>query len=440
MLVSSCAELILYTSLIYQLQDYQQVLSGNRKSPAGSENSSVVDEEEEEWSRRRRLLDEESPEPEIDRESVEVKEAYALDRAMEERRVARKASTSSLGSSGIGMGPAWKARYGSRKRTGSVQSNGTTGSAISEDLVEEDEKEELLGIGGGFDAPSLSSRSQSGETTEEEVHISPDAKNSVVELSLPAAATPSTAKPSFAARQRLLQGIEAAMQRVPPSAPPTRSSFDIPPSAPPTKTAFAFPSRLSAKSKGKARPPPLSLPPVPSSPNLVVEAEAVYSSPPKESEPPRRRVPPSLQVDTNHATPAPSHQAQQKPRRPLLPPLRSSQPSIHSRSSSRSSGLSHLSQSSSINTPSQTLFVFPPSPTLSAKTPHMVTVTSSLNTPLPFAGSGSYLAPTPRVSTFQREGKRRSFIGLAAPPTPTTACSRVDARGWVGLGGASRAS
>lgn len=404
------------------------------------------------------MLDEVPPEPECERDSVEAKEAYALDRAMEERRVARKVSGSSLGSSGLGMGPAWKARYGSRKRTGSIQSNFTTGSAISEDLVEEDEKEELLGVGGGFDAPSLSSRSQSGETTEEEAQhgSSPDAKRATddegQEISLPAP-TLLTAKPCFALRQRPLTALPFKNAFVvPPSAAPTKTSFGLPPpSVPPTKTTFGFPSR-PAKGKGRVRPPPLSLPPVPSSPILLVESE-FSASPPKDlaSDGPRKRVPPPLLLNSN-AEPvgaAPTQQSQVKPRRPLLPPLRTtSNPSLtsHSRSSSRSSHLSYLSQSSttsSIHTPSQTLLVFPPSPTLKTKAPHMVTVTSC-HTPLPFASAGGSgfgsVAPTPRVSTFQKEGKRRSFIGLAVPPTPTTACSRVDVRGWVSLGPSSMAS
>ena len=119
------------------------MLSGFTRSPAGYEHSSVMEDDEEEWSRRRRMLDDEPTERDTDRESAEVlQEAIALDRAMEERVVARKASGSSLGSSsGIGMGPAWKARYGNRKRTGSIASNFTVNSIISEDLVEEDEKE-----------------------------------------------------------------------------------------------------------------------------------------------------------------------------------------------------------------------------------------------------------------------------------------------------------
>ncbi|KAH8120226.1 hypothetical protein DFH11DRAFT_1499260 [Phellopilus nigrolimitatus] len=371
-------------SLIYQLHDYQSTLNNDSKTPSGSEHSSVIGDDEEEWSRQRRLMDEETDGIDVERESVEVlQEAYALDRAMEDRIVARKVSGSSLGSStGIGMGPAWKSRYGNRKRTGSIASNFTTGSVISEDLVEEEEEEELLGIGGGFDAPSIATRSASGETTEEEINGSPDWKKdkSVISLQIH---TPSTAKPSFPGKQRSLNDLDRSLHRPPPSAPAT-------------KTSFGFAARLPFKPRPKVKPSPLfSLPPVPSSPDVPAPPEELA---PSKVDPVRRRAPP-----------------------PLL--LKNS--TVHTRSSSRSSQLSQ----SSINTPSQTLFVFPPEPTIPSNAPHMVTVTSSLNIPLPLSA-----APTPRVSTFKLEGRKRSFIGLAVPPTPTTACSRVDARGWVSVG------
>ncbi|KAL5495354.1 hypothetical protein ACEPAI_817 [Sanghuangporus weigelae] len=398
--------------LIYQLQDYQQVLNGVSKSPSGSENSSVAGDEEEEWSRRRRMLDEE-PEHDDARESAEVlQEAYALDKAMEERRVARKASGSSVGSStGIGMGPVWKAKYGNRKRTGSIASNFTVNSIISEDLVEEDEKEDLLGIGGGFDAPSISSRSHSGETTEEEPNVSPDLKKGTLSSQI---FPPSTAaRPAYSAKQHSLV-----------SHPP--------PSAPATKTSFGFTARLPFKPRAKARPPPLNfLPPVPSSPDVLGPSEAPSPlEPVPKAEPTRRRpAPPPLRLSESATSLRVTDLGNS---RPGLGPARESSHhrTVATRSSSRSSSQSQLSHLS-VTTPSQTLFVFPPSPTLKSHfTPHMVTVTSNLNSPMPFAA-----APTPRVSSFKTtQGKRRSFIGLSVPPTPTTACSRVDARGWVGIG------
>ncbi|KAL5534330.1 hypothetical protein ACEPAG_792 [Sanghuangporus baumii] len=406
--------------LIYQLQDYQQVLNGVSKSPSGSENSSVAGDgdEEEEWSRRRRMLDEE-PERDDDRESAEVlQEAYALDKAMEERRVARKASGSSVGSStstGIGMGPVWKAKYGNRKRTGSIASNFTANSIISEDLVEEDEKEDLLGIGGGFDAPSISSRSHSGETTEEEPNnVSPDLKKGNHLTLSSQVSPPSTARPAYST---------AKQQHSHP-----------PPSAPATKTSFGFTARLPFKPRAKARPPPLNfLPPVPSSPDVLGPSEAPSPLEPvpkakAKAEPTRRRpAPPPLHLSESATTSLRVPDLGNS--RPGLGPAQSSHRAVATRSSSRSSSQTQLSHLS-VTTPSQTLFVFPPSPTLKSHfTPHMVTVTSNLNSPMPFAA-----APTPRVSSFKTQGKRRSFIGLSVPPTPTTACSRVDARGWVGIG------
>jgi tyrosine-protein phosphatase len=128
-------------------------------------------------------------------------------------------------------------------------------------------------------------------------------------------------------------------------------------------------------------------------------------------------------------------------RRPAPPPL-------HLRNSvvQRAKEQTHISQggntslkpgkrsvsSSQVSTPSQTLFVFPPSPTLTTRTPSTMTLTSAAtpreqNIPFPALA-------TPRVSTFRGpQGKTRSFIGLGLPPTPTTGFSRVDVRGYVGL-------
>ncbi|KAI0307848.1 hypothetical protein B0F90DRAFT_1677766 [Multifurca ochricompacta] len=157
-------------SLIYQLLDYEKVLRGPSRSPTPSERSQSEAAADEEWVRRRKMLDDNSDREEIaekESESMEMqREAKALDKAMEDRILARKLSSSSIGSSngngtgtgiGIGMGPAWKSRYSARKRTGSIASNMTGNSVLSENLVEEDEEEELLGIGGGFDKSKSSS-------------------------------------------------------------------------------------------------------------------------------------------------------------------------------------------------------------------------------------------------------------------------------------------
>lgn len=358
--------------MIYQLQDYQQALSG--KTGTSSSRSSVVGDDEEEWSRRRRMLD--SEETESGQDSAELREAHALDKAMEERVITRKASGSSTSScSRLGSQRSSKARYSSRKRAGSITSNI---SFFSENLIEEGEEEELLGVGGGFDAPSISTRSPSEETTEEEINSSPE----LTKDRLPVL-TPLTARPFLPTRHRSLNDLD-------------NMHLQVPPSAPASETSFGFNGRLSFRTKMKSRPPPLNLPPVPASPDVAAPPEA---PPPKLDVPLRRKAPPPLELG----------------RQPF-----------QKRSSSLSSNLSQLSHSS-LSTPSQTLFVFPASPTLQAFTPHMVTVLTNASGAQP-----SPMAPTPRVSSFRADGRRRSFVGFTAPPTPTVACTRVDARGWMG--------
>ncbi|KAJ3564255.1 hypothetical protein NP233_g8411 [Leucocoprinus birnbaumii] len=85
-------------------------------------------------------------------------------------------------------------------------------------------------------------------------------------------------------------------------------------------------------------------------------------------------------------------------------------------------------------TPHQTLFVFPPSPTLTTRTPSAVMLTT---TPA-VSGARSGMVPfptisTPRIATFRQHGRTRSFIGPGTPMTPTTAFTKVEARGYVGL-------
>ncbi|OSX67637.1 hypothetical protein POSPLADRAFT_1064198 [Postia placenta MAD-698-R-SB12] len=355
-------------SLIYQLLDYERALKPDDSSP----NSSDQSPSEEEWGRRRMVMEETSPNN--DRESVEImREARALDQAMEDRLVARMSSASSLSSF---SGASRRSRLG-RKRTGSIASVMTGTSLLSEELVEEDEEQELLGVGGGFDGTSVEASCSSAEPTEDEAsstsRISPD--------------------PSFrgqlpsTARQRL-------DVRMPPSAPHDRSSFPLPP--PPAtafKASFDIPSRLS---RLRRRPPPIGiLPPVPSSPVVPINV----------SEP----------VD-----PAPEPVFQRRPRTAARKP---DPPSASLRTPRRSQPKTR--PVSMVSTPSQTLFVFPPSPTLTARTPSTMTLTSNASVPFPSLA-------TPRVSTFKAEGRRRSFIGVPPPTTPTVASSRVDARGWFG--------
>lgn len=363
-------------SLIYQLLDYERSLKPDSGSPAASEQSSSAAEEE--WARRRQMVEDADTE-DNDLESVEImREARALDKAMEDRRVSRKSSVSSMTSStGIGMGQAWRSKYGTgRNRAGSVASIVTTGSVLSEHLVEEDEEQELLGVGGGFTETSCSS----AEPTEDES----SSTNTFGDADSPDSTDVTD----------VLSGTPKAYYRssthVPPSAPAHKASFNLP-AVPATATATSFHlPRSYSKAKPRRRPPPLFglLPPVPSSPVTPISDARL-----------------TARLDTRKMESRPT-------------------PQLHSTSRPASRKSRHHVPLSA--TPAQTLFVFPPSPTLTARTPSTMTLMSNpsfLRSP----------APTPRVASFNLEGRRRSFIGVGSLATPTTACSRVDARGWVGM-------
>lgn len=363
--------------LIYQLLEYEGTLRRGSNSPALSEQPSVVVDDEEEWGRRRREMDEASPDTDVQqRESAEIlREARALDKAMEERVVARKSSESSIASSGVGMGITWRSRYGGHKRTGSVMSNMTCASMPSENLVEEEEEGELLGVGGGFDDGSIRERCPSLEDSS--ANNSPDDDYTAAQ----GVENPLTA---HASGTQLLT--------LPP--PVWNGAFCTPPlPATATKSSFDLHSRSPLILKGKRRLPVVgTLPPVPSSPPFTVAASVAALPPPRAES-----------------------------RKPAPPPLRLRSASKQPAASNR------IRAPSSVSTPSQTLFVFPPSPTLSTRTPSTMTLTSNPD-PVSFPTFS-----TPRVSSFRSNGRTKSFIGLWAPPTPTTACSRVDVRGWVGL-------
>jgi len=270
--------------------------------------------------------------------------------------LARKSSSSSAGS-GIGMGPAWKSRYSARKRTASVASNMTGNSVLSENLVEENEEQELLGIGSDFDKSSAQPSPWDG-------HLASDASSD--------------------------GEIGAATTRVPPSA--RRSSFKLPP-VPATAFKSTFDTSHRPISKTRRRPTPLDiLPTVPDSPVKAVAtptASTALAIPRTRKE---SRATPPVSLSLRKSTQQPSHA-----------------PSIHK---------------PVLQTPSQTLFVFPPSPTLSACIPSAMTLTSN-PVSVPFPSSA-----TPRSKS---DARRRSLIGLMMPSTPTTAHARVDARGWVGI-------
>jgi tyrosine-protein phosphatase len=370
--------------------EYEKKLKG---ATSGSEEPASTDDEEE-WGRRRRMLDEVPSDAEADEQesTVVMQEAEALDKAMEDRIVARKSSTSSITStgSGVGMGAAWRNRYGpTRKRAESVASNMTTGSVISEDLVEEDEEEELLGIGGGFDDDERR-RSISTETTDSSTSNSPDDEPDSTSQHL----TPPVSRPLAI--------------RPPPSAPVWKTSFDVPPTpATAVRSTFNLPPRAALKPK--RRPPPIAvLPPVPSSPITAADLMPPSGKP--------------LKLPIIHRSITLPVRARTESKKLVPPPL-------HIRNGVlRSSSTSTIIQDSSfVSTPSQTLFVFPPSPTstLTTRTPSTMTLTGA-HVPFPSLA-------TPRVSTFRSHGRTKSFIGLGTSPAPTTAFSKVDVRGYVAI-------
>jgi tyrosine-protein phosphatase len=421
------------TRLIYQLRDYEKVLKrGTEPSPHDSDVSSIA-EDEEEWTRRRRLLDEAPDDEPNERESVSVmQEAKALDKAMEDRIVARKSSASSMSSigssSGFGMGSTWRSHF-PRKRKGSTTSNNTTGSSLSETLVEEEEEQELLGIGGGFDNDSHQSQ------TEEDSSLgscSPDDDQK---------GTPRNVSVLNSNLETLNPPASLAWKATPfPSGPPLtaiRSTFDISPSRP-----------SPPKSRVKRRPVSLSiLPPVPASPiNLVLESDGGVS----------RGNHLTYQDDNAHI---PS-------RFPHPPTRRRSESRLLHPSSLRQSLLLQKGSSGSVSTRSsssdsvssvcasqtQTLIVFPPSPTTTPKNlrtpvpaPSTMTLLSNpsgpvafpslsmLQTPLVSTFNGSYSSGNTTSAATTTKAKRRSFIGLTTPSTPTVGLAKVDARGYVGF-------
>jgi tyrosine-protein phosphatase len=339
--------------------------SGGNNSPTFSDRSSIVAAEEEEWGRRRSMLDNDASDADVEEDRDVAREARALDKAMEDRVLARKSSSSSVASSGLGMGVAWKSRYSGRGRTGSIASNLTNGSILSEDLVEEEEEEHLLTVGGGFDNDSRESDATSPDSQCEE-----DSANR-----LPF--TPLTARPTV--QRNLTSGTTSTHRfpRIPSSA--TQATFDVPPLP-----------RVRMTLKGRRRPPPLSiLPTVPSSP---INPGVMKSDPPQTVQ--SRREP--------HMSAPASLASRQTPPRPPVP-------------------------SRSLTTPSQTLFVFPPSSspnTLPSAAPSTMILTPSVNT-LAFPSM-----KTPRLSS---RGSRVRPNSLISSATPTTAFSLVDVRGWVGM-------
>ncbi|KAG8901319.1 hypothetical protein FRB99_005395 [Tulasnella sp. 403] len=104
-------------------------------------------------------------------------------------------------------------------------------------------------------------------------------------------------------------------------------------------------------------------------------------------------------------------------------------------------------------TPHQTLFIFPPSPSnkttfdsnLPSGTPSAVMLTTNYGDHTTARPGYPILSPTPTLANFKDRrnsgvSRKSSVSSISSnggwlgglPSTPTTACSRVDARGWVG--------
>lgn len=394
-------------SLIYELLDYEKKLKYSSRSLASSALTSDA-----EWSAKRQSLDRILPRSEQD--TVVMQEARALDKAMEDRVIARKTSASSFAST-ASMGSC-RNRLHPRKRACSIASNMTSNSIISEDLVEEDEESELLGIGGGFD--SERERRQSADTLESSATSSPDDD---IETAPPV---------THAFTPRPFSHLH-----VPPSAPAWKNSFDIPPPRTAVRPTFDLPSSLKLKSKRRSSRS--GLPPVPSSPvTLSVTSHEVdiQSTPCRPPSVPASNHQSGLLHSPSQSLPT----VGQIPFRPLfatsLPKSNLRQctgpvPSpIHVRKASIPTSFLSV-------TPHQTLFVFPPSPTLTMRTPSAATLTTT-TPPASVATSGMVpfpSVPTPKISTFKQQGRTKSFIGIGTPMAPTTAFTKVEARGFVGL-------
>ncbi|CAE6453972.1 unnamed protein product [Rhizoctonia solani] len=419
-------------SLIYQLMEYERALTPRKGTPSVSSDGDELSEEEE-WSRKRLAMEREEAEAEAATAAEEdrTREAKDLDRAMEERMAAKKAGPPAplmLNPPPAPALAAWKHRFPSRKRAGSVHSTFTTSdSVISEDPEEDEDSED--GEANITAVPQTKIELVLGDET------SPSARTATDEETSPPAkfvtkfadTAPKLLPPPGKAgmKHKRSASLAISVNSLPPLPPPpsapafkmsfgippphtaTRSSFGAippppllrrqgprgpaPPSAPATKAGFSFPAPGSRASSIKSSKRPTPLPTVPSSPVAV----------------------PTLATPkTARARPAPL-------RLPVTPPT-------------------HVTIVPSSSAPQQTLFVFPPDRSHTTCTPSTLTLTTMTPRVDAFVNPGPGVTPTPRKGSFgamRKSGaKRMSWLGMGvAPATPTTACSRVDAKGWVGL-------
>ncbi|KAB5594324.1 hypothetical protein CTheo_2254 [Ceratobasidium theobromae] len=389
-------------SLIYQLLEYERSIAPNKGSPSVTSDGTEASEEEE-WSRKRLAMEREEAEAEAAAED-RTREAKDLDRAMEERMAAKRAGPPPP----LLLNPptAWRNRFPSRKRAGSVHSTFTTNSSIiSEDPLEDDEDSEdgdanitivphtkIDLVLGGETSPSARTNTDDESPSKFVGHFADAPKGRMkhkrsASLAISANSLPLPPPPSAPAHKMSFAAVRlgAPLLRRP------GSRATAPPSAPAAKSGFSFPPPGSRVSSVK-RPTPL--PTVPSSPVAV----------------------PTLATPkTTRARPAPL-------RLPATPP-------------------SHIAIVPSSSAPQQTLFVFPPDRTHTLCTP--ATLTLTMMTP-GVDKQMTGVTPTPRNGSFGATrkpcSKRMSWLTMGVtPPTPTTACSRVDAKGWVGFSAAAPA-
>jgi tyrosine-protein phosphatase len=351
------------TSLIYQLLDYERTLQSGNASPNSSilSNHEHHENDETDIGRQNRIPDEQPEQSGGAENPVFAHEAKALDQEMEERKIARKSSQLSVASSSSGMGsgmsaaPIWRSRYGF-PALGRNRTNSISSnrSGFSEDIQEEGEE----------DVRFSSGASPSTMATDEDAHGWPKdvgESDQTITVGVPA--------------PKLLVSIPAASTH---------------------KSSFNSISRTRLKGKSKHRPPPLVnlLPPVPSSP--LPAAIPIH-------DPPCSKFPSA----------SPSRSIVSSMRSGHLDDHRLSRSSVSSRSSIRSSS---SAWSSSLQTPSQTLLIFPSEDD--------------------GGGSTVMLTATPAATAFPVLPSRRSNLSTRKPclqlgtvSTPTTAFSFVEVKG-----------
>ncbi|KAG9002503.1 hypothetical protein FRB94_003818 [Tulasnella sp. JGI-2019a] len=206
------------------------------------------------------------------------------------------------------------------------------------------------------------------------------------------------------------------------------------------------------RKRARSKPKPLSLPSKPETPSSNALASYILSSSKRER---GHRPGKSLSSSASNSSRSSTSTSRSSLRDQLLSRIaNSSSPPPHRA----------ISPPLATATPHQTLFIFPPSPTASptknqtsslpSGTPSAFVLTTTFGMVTdgssgPSPSAFPLLTPTPTLSTFVPTGRpssnqvsRKSSVssipGLgnggwvgAMPSNPTTACSRVDARGWV---------